>query len=92
MCFAGEGGGKGRLNMRKGVELTLEEFAGEFLKRLGKGLGLKNGNFEEDLVVAWCELGDGSGSGSGRTSLSLGKIGFSLPPSVFLCEVSMGFP
>jgi hypothetical protein len=52
MCFAGEGGGKGRLKIRRGVELTLLEleFAGEFLKKLGNGLGLKNGNFEDDLV------------------------------------------
>lgn len=42
MCFAGEGGGNGRLKRRRGVELTLEglEFEGEFLKKLGKGLGL----------------------------------------------------
>lgn len=57
MCFAGEGGGKGRLKIRRGVrrgvefELTVE-FEGEFLKKLGNGLGLKNGNFDDDLVGA----------------------------------------
>lgn len=40
MCLAGEGGGKGLLKMRRGVELALEETAGEDLNKLGKGLGL----------------------------------------------------
>lgn len=53
MCFAGEGGGKGRLKIRRGVEFELTvEFAGEFLKKLGNGLGLKNGNFDDDFVGA----------------------------------------
>ena len=90
MCFAGEGGGKGLLKMRKGVELTLEGFelaAGEFLKRLGKGLGLKNGNFDEDFVVLW-ELGVGGGSGR-TTPLSSRNDGGS---SLWVCDASMGFP
>lgn len=33
-------GGKGRLKIRRGVEVRLE-LAGEFLKALGSGLGLK---------------------------------------------------
>ena len=43
MCLAGEGGGKGRLKILKGVELTLLGFEfedGEFLNQLGRGLGL----------------------------------------------------
>lgn len=51
MCFAGDGGGKGRLKIRRGVRRGVE-FAGEFLKKLGNGLGLKNGNFDDDLVGA----------------------------------------
>lgn len=35
MCFAGEGGGKGLLRNRRGVELE-----GEFLNALDSGLGV----------------------------------------------------
>ena len=71
MCLAGEGGGKGRLKMRSGVELTLEEdTAGdEVLKRLGNGLNRLRGvlgassSSSSSLVVIerlcfdWCSLG-----------------------------------
>lgn len=57
MCLAGDGGGKGRLKIRRGVEETLFELelelAGECLKKVGKGLGVKKGNFDDDLVDAW---------------------------------------
>lgn len=39
MCFAGEGGGKGRLKIRSGVE-PWPELAGEPLRELHRGLGL----------------------------------------------------
>lgn len=72
MCLAGEGGGKGRLKMRSGVELTLEEdTAGEeVLKRLGNGLnglnrlrGVLGASSSSSLVVIerlcfdWCSFG-----------------------------------
>lgn len=38
MCLAGDGGGKGRFKIRKGVEVTLE-LAGEPLYEAGNGLG-----------------------------------------------------
>jgi hypothetical protein len=59
-----------------GLGLTLE-LAGEFLKRLGSGLGLQKGKFE--VLPAW-ERGSGS--------FSPGIIGFSGLVSGF----SMGFP
>ncbi|XLU35704.1 hypothetical protein S245_071770, partial [Arachis hypogaea] len=93
MCFAGEGGGNGLLKILKGVELTLEGFepgAGEFLKKLGKGLGLKNGNFDEGFVV-W-ELGVGGGSETTTPFSSMNDEGSSPLPPTPLCEVSMGFP
>jgi hypothetical protein len=57
------------------------------LKKLGNGLGLKNGNFEDDLVFEWWWLWELDGGGSWRIS-SLGKDEISLS----FCEVSMGFP
>lgn len=53
MCFAGDGGGKGRLKILMGVEdLVLAGEEDEVLRKPGRGLGLKREENLERLGVA----------------------------------------
>lgn len=78
MCLAGDGGGKGRLKKRSGVELTEEEDTegDEVLKRLGNGLNRNDDDGDFD--------GCGGGVLSGASSLVIERLCFDW--------CSMGFP